>query len=393
MEPSQGPSLGLHGFLGVIRRHAILIVAVALTVIALALTYTARAAPHYESHARVEVLPLTVEEQLQPVSATPITNMETEAARVTQGAVAERAAEELGFDSGSRPDLERALQGVAVTVLPSTTYLDISCTRDTSDAARLCASAFAGSYVENRLARARDLIQAKIDESRARVKEARDRVAALEQEFSSASTPRQSLIRRQVNLLNGVIAEAEAATLSVPAPNPFAAVVSSSADRPEEPSNRNYVVIGVVAAMLGLLLGIGIALVRERWAEPVVDRLALGTALVAPVLAVVPDAPRRRDPSRTPTRLPVTGGPVAEGYRVAASMLLHLSRGDGPRCSPFRASTEEARRADLLQGWRSRSVSTARASWSSRSISAPRACIGTSAYRTRSGSPTCSRAT
>ena len=105
-------------------------------------------------------------------------------------------------------------------------------------------------------------------------------------------------------------------------------MISGSAELSRGPANKNYLVIVAIATMIGLVLGVGIALFRERWKGPVVDRLTFGTALVAPVLAVVPMRARRR---RTPARLPVTGGPVAEGYRVAASMLLHLSRGNGPK--------------------------------------------------------------
>ena len=97
-EPRQpAPPLDMHGFLGVVRRRVVLIMGVTFVVVVLALVATVVRSPRYVSAAQVEVRPLTVEAQLLPVSGSPIVNMETEAARVTQGQVAARAAEMLGF--------------------------------------------------------------------------------------------------------------------------------------------------------------------------------------------------------------------------------------------------------------------------------------------------------
>ena len=313
-------------FLGVVRRRAVSIVGVTLVVVALALAVTLVRSARYASEVQVEVRPLTLEEL--PFSGTEDVNMETEAARVTQGQVAVRAAEMLGI---GRSSLEQAVQGVDVTVRPNTTFLDISCSRPTPEAAQICANAFAGAYVEDRVEQADALIQARIDASDQRIAEARARVRALEERLTGASSRQQAILRAQIDQLEDEIAEAVATMVSLPTPNPFAAVISGSAELPSGPANKNYLVIVAIATMIGLVLGVGIALFRERLAEPVVDRYAFGAALVAPVLAVVPDARRRRDPAPKPGSLALPGGPDAEAYRVAATMLLHLSRDDGPK--------------------------------------------------------------
>ncbi|HYJ61474.1 MAG TPA: AAA family ATPase [Actinomycetota bacterium] len=322
------PPLDLHGFLGVLRRRSVQIAVVAGIVVAVALAYLLAASPRYRSGAQVEVLSLTVEVQLQPGSVDPVVNMDTEAARVTQGTVAGRAASKLGLDADDPSQLEAAIRGVEVTVRSNTTYLDISCSRSTPEAARACASAFAAAYVADRVEQARDLVEAEIDAADGRIADVNERILELELALSSASPGDRRILRGQIDQLNLVASEAEAAKLSLPAPNPFAATVSSPADLPGP--SRDPLPTLAVAAVLGLLLGVGIALVRERLAEPVVDRLTFAAALIAPVLAEAPDMPgrgRRPEPDDGDFRL--ERAPADESYRVACGTLLHLAGRDG----------------------------------------------------------------
>ena len=336
-EPAQtAPPLDMQRFLGVVRRRAVSIVGVTLVVVALALAVTLVRSARYASGVQVEVRPLTLEEL--PFSGTADVNMETEAARVTQGQVAVRAAEMLGI---GRSSLEQAVQGVDVTVRPNTTFLDISCSRQTPEAAQTCANAFAVAYVDDRVEQGDALIQARIDASNQRIAEAEVQVRELKQRLAGASPREQRLLRAQIDHLEDEIAEAVSTMVSLPAANPSAAVVSGSADLPRGPANKNYLFVIAIATMIGLVLGVGIALFRERLAEPVVDRYGFGAALVAPVLAVVPDARRRRAPVPELGSLALPGGPDAEAYRVAATVLLHLSRDDGPKVFGVAAVDEE----------------------------------------------------
>jgi Mrp family chromosome partitioning ATPase/uncharacterized protein involved in exopolysaccharide biosynthesis len=321
------PPMDVRGFLGVLRRRSLEIVVVAGVVLALALAYLLAAPSPFRSRAQVEVRPMTVEEQLQPVSADPVVNMETEAARVTQGTVAGRAAEKLGLDPTDPTDLARAIDGVDVEVRSNTSFLDISCARSTSEEAHRCASAFATAYVADRVDQGRDLIAADIEATEARIADANARILALQEQLPTATPDERRVLRRRIDQLDLVVSEAEASKLSLPAPNPFAAMVSSPADVPAAPS-RDPLPTLVVALLLGSLLGVVIALVRERLAEPVVDRLTFASALVAPVLAEVGDLPARGRRSDPDTEIWVGGPSARDAYRVAVSTVLHLAGAD-----------------------------------------------------------------
>ena len=256
-EPAQpAPPLDMQRFLGVVRRRAVSIVGVTLVVVALALAVTLVRSARYASGVQVEVRPLTLEEL--PFSGTADVNMETEAARVTQGPVAVRAAEMLGI---GRSSLEQAVQGVDVTVRPNTTFLDISCSRQTPEAAQTCANAFAVAYVDDRVEQADALIQARIDASNQRIAEAGARVRELKQRLAGASPREQRLLRAQIDQLEDEIAEAVATMVSLPTANPSAAVISGSAELPRGPANKNYLFVIAIATMIGLVLGVGIGAV------------------------------------------------------------------------------------------------------------------------------------
>lgn len=275
-------TMDLRLFIDIVRRRAwqIALVTLAVIVVALALTYLRP--DLYTSVAVVEVQPLTYQDF--GTDASTGTNMETEAARVTQEEVARDAHASLRRDPdlGAIPErLDRLTDAVAVTVQPGTSYLEIACTLGSPLAAQRCAQAFADGY---------EVI--------------RDEQAITRAEAVN-DTPGQPTVTA----------------------NPDAADVASPAVLPNEASNKSYVVVLAVAMLLGVLLGIGIALLRERLAEPVTDRGTFAEALVAPVLAVVPDAPRRwKGAESAAMTLAVPGGPASEAYRIARTTLQHVSR-------------------------------------------------------------------
>ena len=103
----------------------------------------------------------------------------------------------------------------------------------------------------------------------------------------------RSTIRTQIEAQSQLIAAASTNVLSLPTASPNAAVLARSAELPLVPSNKDFLFTGILAAMLGLALGIGLALVRERLAEPIADGQDLEQILDAPALAAVPALPAR----------------------------------------------------------------------------------------------------
>ncbi len=102
------------------------------------------------------------------------------------------------------------------------------------------------------------------------------------------------------------------------------------AELPLEPANKGYVTTGVLALIVGLALGIGLAFVRDRLDERIDGRHDMEKALGAPVLAVVPRVPgwRNRDDARLVTLTAPTSA-AAEAYRTARTSLLYLLKEGG----------------------------------------------------------------
>jgi Mrp family chromosome partitioning ATPase/capsular polysaccharide biosynthesis protein len=332
MQPElDAPTLDLRGFLSVLRRRASLIVVVVLLVSAGAVVLTTLNPPRYVSEADVEVRPLTIDEQLQPVGSSSIVNMETEATRVTQEQVTTRAARLLGLDHGSASDLRLATEGVDVSIRPNTTYLEIACSRASATDAQACSQAFAEAYVDDRVARAKLLYETQVANAHRRIGDANRVRQQLLEELAAAAPEDRPAIRQQIAEQEQVTEAALTDVLSLPGASPDAAVLSRSADLPTRPANRDYVFVVAFATMFGALIGVVLALFRERLAEPITDGETFADALGAPVLAVVPDDMRRPGRPEFASGLSAPGSPASMAYRVARTMLLHIAGGDGSK--------------------------------------------------------------
>ena len=164
-----------------------------------------------------------------------------------------------------------------------------------------------------------------------RILEATGRVEQLRSQLSEPGAPRSS-IRAEIDAQNRLIAAAQTTLLSLPTASPDAAALSRSADLPDGASNKSYLLVGGLAALLGLALGIGLALIRERLVEPITDRESLEDVLNAPVLAAVPDLTRRRDMREASlVAVGAPGSPGAQAYLAAGVALSYLTRGDSTK--------------------------------------------------------------
>lgn len=322
--PEQDPQLlDLRGLLTLLRRRRGSIALVTILITALAVGFVAWRPPVYTSLAQVEVRPLTIDEQLQPFASDSFVNMNTEAARVTQEPVGMLAAPAMGLDPTSHADLADAAEDVSVTIRPNTTYLDISCTRASAEEARVCAGSFAAGYVEDRVSGAMRAYEERTSAEQGRIREATARVEELRSQRSEPGAPRDS-IRAQIEAQNQLITAAQTNLLSLPTASPDAAVLSRSAALPMEPANKDYLRTGVLAAILGLALGIALALVRDRLAEPITDREDLEQVLEAPVLAAVPDVLYGDMPYLV--TVSAADSPASHAYRGAGAAVVHLAR-------------------------------------------------------------------
>jgi polysaccharide biosynthesis transport protein len=320
--PSSDPEpqiIDVRGFLAVIRRRRRSIALVTLIVTGLAVGFIAWREPVYTSTARVEVRPTTLGAPLEPFA-----NMDTEAARVTSEPVAALAAREVGIDRSSPTELANATSGVDVSIPGNTTYLDISCTESSPERATACADAFANAYATDRI----ETAQRSYSEASAAlfedVRRAEKKISAEEAQPSPDQDRIDSLSARQLIASSKVV--------SLPTPSSDAAVLALSADVPTQPSNKDYVLAGALALVLGLALSIGLAFMRDRLDQRIPGRAGLEDTIDAPVLGVIPRVKgwRHEDEARL-VSLSDPHSMAAEAYRTARTAIL------------YRASTNDIR--------------------------------------------------
>ena len=352
VHPDPEPQLiDVREFFSVVRRRWLSIALVTLLVVGAVLGLVYRRTPEYSSTARVEVRPLIAGSDLQ----TYFDSMDTEAQRVTSLDVVALAGTQLGvIDEGEPLGLDQleTLTGDVSTAIPANTaYIDITCTKLEPGEAQACADAFANAYKADResLARrsadaARQNIEREIDASEERISELRAKLAATPAgpaattgepgtaAGDAAATTGVPVPTERANLLDQIDAQERAIDtarlqlLSVPAASPNPAQIALPASLPHEPSNKDYVTTGVLAGIVGLALGIGLAFVRERLDERLGRREGMEAAIGAPVLAVVPRVSSWRN--RNEPRLVTIDAPdtvTAEAYRTARTTLMYIA--------------------------------------------------------------------
>lgn len=312
--------LDLREFSDILRRRKWAVGLTTVLVAALALGLVYGRTPLYVSQAQVEVEPADSAQQSQDI------NMETEATRVTQDQIARLAAPAIGLDADSSLQLAKAAANVQVSVPTDTTYLDISCSASSPSRARTCSAAFANAYVQDRTKSAQDRYNVQIAAITRKIRLANRQLDELERLSPDSAAEREDLQRR-IDRQNQIILAAQSLAFALPSPNPTAAVVSRSAPLPRMPGNKPYALTGLLATLLGLVLGVGLAFVRERLDERIRDGAGFEKALGGPVLATVPYVKglQRKKDARLITR-DAPGSPAAEAYRTARPALLHLAK-------------------------------------------------------------------
>jgi polysaccharide biosynthesis transport protein len=185
-------------------------------------------------------------------------NMTTETQVATSGVVVTSTAHAVGMSTGSlQPHLSAKVSGTA-------NIMSITCTMPTPVAAQRCAAAAARAYIDFR------------------------------------------------NLSSG--------SANAQAHDPLNATLVTSAPLPATPAGLGKKILLPIGALLGLLLGLGGVILRDRFDDRVRDRADLESCLDAPVVAEVPRVSRRAGPPASVfARAPQSR--AAEAYRYLRARL------------------------------------------------------------------------
>jgi polysaccharide biosynthesis transport protein len=314
--------ISLQDYLVVLKRRRWLIVAVVFVVVAAALAVSLTETPTYESRAEVVVEPVR---RAQDVTFDELgwyaDLVATEREVMTSRPVAARAAELLGTT-----DHNAAMAGVRVEAVGDTRVVNIVATDTDPALAATRANAVAEGYLDYRRSQAMEEIVVARADLDARADELRSEIAALDED-DEADAVELAALSAQLSAVVAQAAEVGNATGSVAG----GGAILSPAEVPSAPVSPQPVRTGALAFVLGLMLGVGLAFLRDHLDDVVRDESDLRRATGG--LPILGRIPRWQDPTGS-DRLATVLEPMSlssEAYRELSAGVRFLLVAKGER--------------------------------------------------------------
>jgi capsular exopolysaccharide synthesis family protein len=310
-----GDVVDLGEYIAVIRRRFWLVLATVITSVAIVTAYSFARTPVYTARAVVLVEPATDSTQFRPDQ---LVSLDTEARLVKSALVAAVANETI---QSSAPVTE-LLKRVDVEVTPDTLVLDILYTDTSATRAAAGANAFAEAYLEYKSERANDSAALARAEILSRIDDLEVELATLEDAAAGSLEERRAeLLTAQIGVLTTRLAEA------APTGDPGEVIVPATP--PPRPSSPKLLLNVATALVIGTILGIALAFIRDRLDDRISDLEDLELTIEGPVLATIPhaaDGPNDQ-PWLITQRQPRS--PAAEAFRTLRTSVIALGRQQG----------------------------------------------------------------
>lgn len=277
----------LRHFLDVLRSRWLSIAIVAATALAAALYFTVKQDGIYRSGAQILVRSPLASPGLNPNQ---LFNMETEAAVAASPAVAEIALQDSAVDADDPAVL---LQGLQVET-GGTQILNFSYTDTDPAEARDRVEALAAAYLQYRL----DQVEAAVEPLQDEFLEVQDELEQVRDEMGETNDARRlALLQSRAQHLGSLLVSLdERLGRALPGALTIASVgdIIKPANLPTERSGPNIRRNLLLALVVGLLLGVGVAMLRETIEDRVRDVAEMEHLVGGIVLGVIPRPPGRR---------------------------------------------------------------------------------------------------
>lgn len=327
MSPSaeQPYTADLHEYIRVIRSRKWEIILVTAVVVVATLAFTFRQTPIYQGEAKVLVNALTTPNSsgagipVQP-------NMLTEQQLASSQNTAQMVQRALHI---STPTNEM-LDNLSVSVVSTTNVLQFDYSSPSPVTAAVMANAFAQAYITFRAQSASAQYRSAVAPVNAQIKTTQAKLAAISSKLShtTSNAARAALGAKRDSYIAqmGVLQQRLSAISSAEPSRNTVAQVIQTARVPTSPASPNKVKNGGLALIVGLVLGVGLAFLRERLDQRIKSREALERLVGAPVLAAVPKVPgwKKREAAFLVT-LREPKNPVSEAYRTLATNVLYTA--------------------------------------------------------------------
>jgi uncharacterized protein involved in exopolysaccharide biosynthesis len=310
MSELQAEESNVRSYLWVIRRRLHWVIAITILCVGVALGISLAQSKQYTATAQLLVQPSTgvVSNAVTQNTITP-TDVATELELVTSAPVKSAAQKKLGFE----PKVSAAEAG-------TTNVINVSATARTPAEASKVANAYADAFVSYETATSTNALTAGESALQSQINSVNSQVVALEAGPPSASaTATITALESQESILKDELAQLQVTG----AETPGGVEVVAPAQAPTSPSSPKPIKDGVIALVLGLVLGLAAAFTVEYFDDKVytksdAERAAGGT----PVVAMIPEVSgwkkkdeavliSQRDPS----------SPVTEAYRSLRTAL------------------------------------------------------------------------
>ncbi|GAA2880549.1 hypothetical protein Acy02nite_20310 [Actinoplanes cyaneus] len=285
MEASRPPSSDVAHYLGAVRRHWWIALAATAAGLGVGAAVTHSLPRVYESSSSVLVQAVDQDVNAQGGRTKGAVNLDTEAQLVGSGAVAAKAAALLRTDV---PPVELA-HSVSVQVPANTTVLVITFQADSPLKAQAGSHAFAEAYLRNREESARSVLDKQIASLNLKVKQLTTSLTGINAKLAQAkrgSSIESNLLslrsnsQNQLNSLTGRLNELTTTQVG-------AGAIISDARLPDAPSSPNTLLDIATGGMIGLLLGLALAYLRERFDRRLVTAMDVRDRGRVPVLATL----------------------------------------------------------------------------------------------------------
>ena len=293
MDVNRPVSYDLADYLGMLRRHWWLVLLLSVAGVAGGATVAHAQPKVYEAATSVLVSPTGVPGANAAGGRTTGTiNLDTEAQLVVSTDIAIAAQKLLKVNTP--PDQLAA--NVTVTVPPNTTVLTVTYAAGSPKEAQSGSHAFAIAYLQNRQNSAQADLTGQISALDAKVKQYSATLSQLSGRLATLKTgdPNKADVNSQIATLTGQINTLTSRENDLSTTQVTAGKIINDAELPAAPARPSVPLFLASGGMVGLLLGVGTGLVRERTDKRVRRAADVPRRATVPVLGVLPTRLRPR---------------------------------------------------------------------------------------------------
>lgn len=311
----QAPGIG--DYIEVLRRRKLIILFFTCLVVGAALAYTFARIPVHESEAVVLVRPFKLEAESD--AAPEDVDLETEALVATSPPVAKMAAENIDV-----ADATNLLDNLTVSAAPDTSVLSFKFVHRDPQEAALRAQAFADAYVANRTTQLQTRIETVASSLQDQIHEFQKRLDGIQARIAASKGEPTATLKSKANTLGQQIVFERTKLLSLASSSTLdVGHVLFPAETPTTSAGPTTSTNLMLALLVGLTGGVGVAFLREQLDERLSGRSDLESASGVPVLALVPRVAvwnRAHEPYLVTREEPQSV--VSEAYRTLRTAVL-----------------------------------------------------------------------